>query len=76
MDGRDGGRVDTGQCSVNLTFSYFSLLERGREGGMTNDGRGGGYYSRSIGSVTKVDLDTDKLRAVSPHTAGCWLVLV
>ena len=38
MDGRDGGRVDTGQCSVNLTFYYFSLLERGREGGMTNDG--------------------------------------
>ena len=40
MDG--GGTVGwwPGQCSVKLTFSYFSL--RGRKGAMTNDDNGSG----------------------------------
>ena len=36
----DGGTQWPGQCSVKLTFAYFSL--RGRKGAMTNDGGGGG----------------------------------
>ena len=54
------------ECSQCQTDIFISLCEGGKGAAMTNDDEGCGelvkwwcYYSRSIGSVTMVDLDSD-----------------